>query len=86
MSDFLGSPQADLAELYPSLYTVFVKRGSQLYTCIFETHFIGDKMQNTAVKRFVKVDYNAKFQFHETNFQNQLSFTWYHQIERNMQC
>ena len=28
----------------------------------------GDKMQNTKVKRFVKVGYNVNFEFHETEF------------------
>ena len=40
------------------------------YGCIFETHFIEDKMQNTTVKRFVKVGYYVNFELHGTKFQN----------------
>ena len=45
-----------------------------------------EKIQNTTVKRFLKVGYNVNFEFHETKVQNELGFNWYHQIEMNMQC
>ena len=39
MSDFVGSPQAELAELYLSPYTVFVKRLSA--SVVFQPHMTG---------------------------------------------
>ena len=45
---------------------IFNNEFPHYYECIFETCFIGDKMQNTTVKRFVKVGYNVNFEFHET--------------------
>ena len=48
----------------------FIIEFPHFYGCIFETLFIGEKMQETTVKRFVKVGYNVNFEFQETKFQN----------------
>ena len=51
---------------------VWIEKKKRKVTIIVAFHFMKRrlKMQNTTVKRFVKVGYNVNFEFHETKFQN----------------